>query len=212
MSQVDGPLQKLKVTHFCQDWPSGLVDAEQLAGALGISASRITELADAGYWPHFRCEGGAPRFRMKESKQWAARNLLQQVEGKTLPVECHVIALDARITTDPPVAIAALLNLIEVPAVYLPPGVYFLCSGQEVVYVGQSVSVVSRVVTHRAGGKRFDRAYFIPIPESELDTVEAFFIKHLNPALNGNGGRNRDLTVAAERELSDRYLGSPAPA
>lgn len=66
-------------------------------------------------------------------------------------------------------------------------GIYFLCSGPDVVYVGQSVRVVSRVAEHiSTRGDQFDhdRVYFLPCPTHALDEVERRFIRMLMPRLN----------------------------
>ena len=71
-----------KLTIMCQEFPSGLVGANIIAEKLGISEERVTSLADAGYWPHYRFDGGSPQFKITESKQWSAQNLMQKIEGK----------------------------------------------------------------------------------------------------------------------------------
>ena len=84
----------------------------------------------------------------------------------------------------------------------LCPGVYFLCQGDEVVYVGQSVSVPDRVMSHiresrRPAGKMFDplRIFYLPVPESELLRVESEFIARLRPRYNGETKRARERMV-----------------
>ncbi len=62
-------------------------------------------------------------------------------------------------------------------------GVYFLLDGSDVVYVGQSKNVFSRIAEHR--DKRFDRYAYVPCEEVSLDTLESFYIYMLRPKLNG---------------------------
>lgn len=65
-------------------------------------------------------------------------------------------------------------------------GIYFLRNGFEIVYVGQSVNVVSRVATHRAEGiKEFDSWHVLPCEREELDELEAEFIQMMKPKYNG---------------------------
>jgi hypothetical protein len=64
-------------------------------------------------------------------------------------------------------------------------GVYFLRRGQEIVYVGQSVAVHSRVSQHRKD-KHFDNVLFLPCEREELNNLEGFFIRLLRPQLNGH--------------------------
>ena len=49
-------------------------------------------------------------------------------------------------------------------------GVYFLISGQEIIYVGQSVNVFLRISQHR--DKNFDKYVFIPCPVRSLNKLE----------------------------------------
>lgn len=63
-------------------------------------------------------------------------------------------------------------------------GVYFLYKKGALQYVGQSVNVYSRIQQHR-GMKDFDQAKFIACHRSKLDDMEGFFIRLLEPPLNG---------------------------
>lgn len=63
------------------------------------------------------------------------------------------------------------------------PGVYFLRQGEEVVYVGQSKTIMVRIADH-LGKKPFDSVLIMPVPAGELSSVETYWIKKLKPALN----------------------------
>lgn len=63
-------------------------------------------------------------------------------------------------------------------------GVYFLFKKGKLQYVGQSINVYSRIQQHR-GNKDFDQAKFIACHRSKLDDMEGFFIRLLEPPLNG---------------------------
>lgn len=64
-------------------------------------------------------------------------------------------------------------------------GIYFLIHHEAIVYVGQSVDIITRLHTHLRY-KSFDRVSVLMVPErAELDDVERFFIHSLNPKLNG---------------------------
>jgi hypothetical protein len=62
-------------------------------------------------------------------------------------------------------------------------GVYFLRSEGEVVYVGQSVNVFSRISNHRE--KKFDSFTVVPCEREHLDSLESLYIHTLRPKLNG---------------------------
>jgi len=68
-------------------------------------------------------------------------------------------------------------------------GVYFLVSGMQVVYVGQSVNVHARAMSHYTslkGGRAFDSVAWIPCREEMLNKLESLYIHYLKPPLNGN--------------------------
>lgn len=67
------------------------------------------------------------------------------------------------------------------------PGVYFLCFGDDVIYIGQSVRPVARVGEHLYR-YRFDRAFLLPCARAGLSRLEGSFIRAFRPRQNGNPG------------------------
>ena len=65
-----------------------------------------------------------------------------------------------------------------------PSGIYFLIKGNEVVYVGQSVNVISRISDHYSNIK-FTRYAFVPAEKKHLDLMESLYIHFLRPKFNG---------------------------
>lgn len=66
-----------------------------------------------------------------------------------------------------------------------PAGIYFLLLGSELVYVGQSVDVETRVAMHiRQREKTFDRAFWIAVPVADLLAYESAFVRALDPPGN----------------------------
>ncbi len=63
--------------------------------------------------------------------------------------------------------------------------VYFLCSESMVVYVGQTVDLVSRLRAHRSS-KEFDDVKYIEVRQDEALEIEGAFIRALRPPLNGS--------------------------
>lgn len=64
-------------------------------------------------------------------------------------------------------------------------GVYFLLSGDVVVYVGQSTNIHARVQKHRGERKKkFDRFAFIRCEYHELNVLESIYIHALRPMYN----------------------------
>lgn len=75
------------------------------------------------------------------------------------------------------------MELVDVPFAPAFPGVYLLYRGDEVVYVGRSLNVSSRVPQHQVD-KEFDRAQALPCDPEELDTLEALLIYAFEPQYN----------------------------
>lgn len=166
-------------------WPGSLKTAEELEKDLGISAQRLNELAYGKFAPHFRIDGGVPLFQKGEIQKWLAKNLLERVDGQKLPIEMKIL-IDAPRAINPPIRIAGIKGLRQIPIAETPSGIYFLCRGEEIVYVGQSVRPMARIGSHT--DKSFDRAYLLPVPAEFLNDVEGTLIKLLTPQLNG--GKN----------------------
>ena len=73
-------------------------------------------------------------------------------------------------------------DLLELCVAY-PPCVYFLLDNAEIVYVGQSVNVSARVVTH-SRDKDFTKVLYMPVVQDNLNKVERFFIERMQPKYN----------------------------
>lgn len=87
-------------------------------------------------------------------------------------------------------------------------GIYFLVKGSEVVYVGQSTSVLSRIGTHILDtNKDFDAFSFLSAPKKSLDLLETIYIKVLNPRLNNGSPISKERITEFFQE---RYTGEAA--
>lgn len=77
------------------------------------------------------------------------------------------------------------LEAVLRPVPPVNPGIYFLSWAGEIVYIGQSWDVATRIEGHRrAGAIRFDAASFIPCPREDLAAAEAALIRSLMPPGN----------------------------
>jgi len=78
---------------------------------------------------------------------------------------------------------------IRALAVPLEPrrhGIYFLLSGDEVVYIGQSNRIAGRVLEHAGWeGKKFDAWAYVEIP-GNLDAIEREYLDTFLPLLNND--------------------------
>jgi hypothetical protein len=171
---------------FTADWPSGLKTVEQAAADLCIGPNRLLDLANGGFAPHYRIDGGAPLFRISELKRWAAVNLMQVVEGRDRPAPVRVIAPAPRVVDfrKVPQALREIVGLCDITDEIMRTGVYFLCRDGCVLYVGQSINAAARVAEHYRRYE-FESVLFLPWPGDDLDRLEAALIRELRPPLNG---------------------------
>lgn len=168
------------------DYPTSIKKAIDICEILPIELPQLLALAESGYMPHYIINGEL-FFKTIEVKRWLADNVMGRCEGRALPAKLTVtIPAPPAEYFNVPSTIAHLKYLQEIPNIEYQPGVYFLCLANEVVYVGQSVSPASRISTHRRDNQKiFDRVYLLPIPETDLNDVEAMFIKALMPSQQG---------------------------
>jgi hypothetical protein len=88
-----------------------------------------------------------------------------------------------------------------------PVGIYFLIKDHQVVYVGQSVSAIARIITHiNEDRKEFGGAFFLPVPKHLLGLVEQSFIKSIRPLYNVRPGPIRSENVKLIKELNFRQI------
>jgi hypothetical protein len=194
------------------DWPSGLRSAADTAAVIGISEERLLDLADSGFAPHWRIDGGDPLFRPSEVKAWAAANLLQRNEARPLPFDLRVVFEPPRADHNiRPLGLSQLDGLRDItPLVELCSGVYFLCAGPEVIYVGQSIEPAVRIASHRTNGLSFSRIFFLPVPQWRLNAVEAAFIRLLQPLKNGGRTKNGGMRTV-DTAILQEFLPGLAP-
>ncbi len=82
----------------------------------------------------------------------------------------------------------------EIPQI--PPCVYFLCLGEEIVYVGQSIGLARRIIDHSEDDRKlFDRVFYLHVPKKQLSRIEAKFIAELKPRLNRMAPKNWDKNL-----------------
>lgn len=169
-----------------------LLTADGIAKKYGIPLAVINEVGN--FIPHVKVRGiDSLLYDPREAKGWITQNLVKRIQGEALPpLELRVIVDDPVPMEELPKALSLIPGIRQLDLGLLGEGIYFLCKEKEVVYVGQSVNIPSRVTTHRNEGQKiFNRVYFLRCPEHELDRLEAQFIKTLKPRLNKVTYENR---------------------
>ena len=70
-------------------------------------------------------------------------------------------------------------------------GIYFLINTNEIVYVGQSIDIFSRISQHK--NKNFTHFVYINCLEHQLDKLESIYIHFLQPVGNGFASRKEKI-------------------
>ena len=177
-----------------------LYTAEGVANRFYIPVDSVKELSANGFMPHYRIRGiEEPLFELNETKEWIAANLIEHTSGEKLPAPKIVVVrdgIDSSLVGLAPTSISSIPGLMQFnPELF--SGVYFLCLKNEVVYVGQSVAIPSRVKQH--GDKEYDRIFFLRVPINQLTEVETRFITALNPIFNRT---KKVRTAVLEKEVA----------
>ena len=87
-------------------------------------------------------------------------------------------------------------------------GVYFLKLEGVIVYVGQTINLISRIQTHeKDDAKEFDEVSYIEVAPCELAIVEMLYISKLRPRLNmvGNQSTKKVSAKVMESTLPKNY-------
>lgn len=193
-----------------------LKTAKQLPAAVTklITPEEIEDLSRNGMCPHYRLVNPLKDkvvylYNPNEVHEWVNKELLKYFPYKFEPVLTifqYNQTISAEDTQIPPPELAAVRNLLRLPissTCMTPPGIYFLCREGKVVYVGQSVNVLGRVMTHVSEGqKEFESAFFIPVAEQHLDKIEQAFMKTFRPVYNlSNSGPTKDYHIEIVESL-----------
>ena len=197
------------ITQLTDGWPSSLRTADEVCQGLGVNPERLIQLADSGYAPHWRIDNGPPLFRIGEVKDWLSQNILERINGKPLPQAVVVTVAKERINDyqNVPEQLRQIPGLFDISGEMRRSGIYFLCQDNELLYVGQSVSVSARISSHHHEGK-FNRVIFMPWPPDDLNSVEGALIRALRPPLNGQtvNGKVRGPTSTRGDEETLRLI------
>lgn len=85
--------------------------------------------------------------------------------------------------------LSVLPNIRELSLPTREAGIYFLSQRNEIVYIGKSIDVHSRIASHRAIFP-VHRAHFLPVSghySRRMHDIESAFIKTIQPAFNIGG-------------------------
>lgn len=175
-----------------------LKSASQLTGKLKeiFSEEELIEMAKQGLCPHYVIRNPLNNtegiyFIQTEITDWINDNLLKQKRYKIeqnivlhyVDYEHHKIAE----TDVVPSELTRVNGLLKLPLCMIntPPGIYFLCKGPQIVYIGKAKNVYSRILNHINEEKKdFNQVYFISCHVNNLTTFERALIRYYRPPLN----------------------------
>ena len=164
-----------------------LVDLKTAAEYIRQTPERLQSWVDQGICPFYIMDGISPLFKKGELLEWIGNAMVKRNDPLEFPKLMKIfIPLKSR-EDIPPAGIANVPNLQLLQMNGTQSGIYFLCLDNEVVYVGQSKSILSRIATHLSEGeKEFDqnRIYFLAMPPEMLGKIEKEFIFSLKPKYN----------------------------
>ena len=153
-----------------------------------IEPERLKDLALKGFVPCLIHESGYPVFKKKEVIDWIGKNLYVYSRGKQLTPIVKIYPHEDKPCIDGiPEEISGISELKECLFQIISSCVYFLCDGKQILYIGQSKNLYSRLSQHVEDGKRFKRVLYFYVQPNELDSVEYKLIKALRPPLNIQG-------------------------
>jgi hypothetical protein len=165
--------------------PFGLRTADEMSRRFGITRERLCELCESRFAPHYLLDGSKePYFKVDEFKAWFQDNCLMANGGMAIPKRATLFDFVPRQTVVPN-QLSNLDGILELPVDQSISGIYFLCKNGEVVYVGKSTNVISRVATHSSENRKdFDKVFFLTVPKSELAALEKHYATILRPKYN----------------------------
>ena len=126
-----------------------------------------------------------------------------ELKAQLLGASNRIAALEKKLNrlTDPSLSgLKSFQELFDGRRSYAPVcGIYCLFSGVDLVYVGQSVNVHSRISQHALyTDKKFDSFSYIPCNRDELNMMEARYILRFRPVHNFSSRGQLVLPIAPE--------------
>jgi len=169
--------------------------ADQLKGKATefLSAEDFNKLAMLEEVPHYILTNPLTKedvycFSQSEIDDWF-KGYVQRRNRKIAPQINFMTNEAAKFKVSPvdivPPGLANIKELQKIPfsAFDSPSGVYFLCKGADIVYIGQAKSILHRLSSHKRE-KEFDSVYFISCHIEQLTPLETALIHFYRPILN----------------------------
>ena len=178
-----------------------LLTRNQLVELSGLSLPTLKRYAALGKGPKITRVEGLPRFRADDVRAWLniAFDPVGEIDSWSPPPKVDRSEWNVKSVKLTPSAWGVFDHADAIPFDKVLPvrvsiralrvsGVYFLCGGRRVFYVGQSVNVLSRLTSHVSTyGGQITSIYTLKTPIDQLDAYEGFYIRLLMPEKNTSG-------------------------
>ena len=173
-----------------------LITIEEVSKLYGIKQEKIMEWVNACLCPYYLLAGEGPLFKKMEIKKWISDNKIIKCNGKPILTLQKILTRSAdKFNIYLPNALKAIKGLCIFTFEAAISGIYFLCVNDEVVYIGSSENIHTRILVHTNGssrmlelkkeyGKEITAAYYLPVVSSEMRRLEDEFIQIIQPKLN----------------------------
>lgn len=172
-----------------------LLNIEEAAELAKIDQKMIQGWVDAKIIPHyFVCKNG-PLFARRELLDWIETTQIRYFEGKPVPRIVSIITRPVEDFRGLPLAIQSIEGICQYKFEAGCSGVYFLCNGPEIIYIGQSISVASRITFHLEHAEfrdEIDGVYYLPLNSMGLLEMETKLINEIKPKYNKTIRNNND--------------------
>lgn len=166
------------------DFREKLYTLKEVSEMTKLAEDKLLEHAKSGYAPCVIIDG--EYFFKEQIFRWIKKHFIKIQKGMAFPEKLTIFVNQP--LPDSAIEIPADIRKLEGIKKYdfwhFPPCVYFLCHGNELVYIGQALHLPKRLFEHMQMGKIFDQVYFLEVPKSELDKVEQMFIREIKTKYN----------------------------
>lgn len=175
-----------------------LRQAKDITGGITkyLSPAQFIELAKNHSIPHYILTNPITKeetilFFQQDVYDWFEEYQVKKINFRFVPelvfLKFDSIGYSIQPTDIIPPQLSLLKYLYKLPIANLhtPPGIYFLCLENQIVYVGKAVDIRNRVMGHKNEMvKQFDSVYFICAHIDQLLRIEEACIKFFNPPYN----------------------------
>ena len=161
----------------------------------------LEKYEDQGLVPHY-VFNGKKAYMVNEVINWIKEELVECYDGFKLISKFYSFSAGIK---KPKVIPNELIKhseeLVEFP-MCTPSCVYFLLDNIEIVYIGQSINLATRISQHMLV-KDFNKVLYLPVPQENLLSVERFFIEHLTPKYNNETFLKHKKFIYKDRKIDE---------